>query len=108
MHSVSRSMERMGLSKRDAERNIRKAMMIGRRAMEYTGRARKYLDKVVVGDAYAIVYEGFCYVIATYSGNCITTFRLPEWWKYEEQKRKAQTKYTRANSPYCDNRPAAR
>lgn len=98
-------MERMGLSKKNAERNIRKAIMHGRRATEYSGRARQYLESAVFGNAYALVYKDFCYVISIDNGNCITTFRLPSWWKYVELQRKHDTKYTRINSPYYDNGP---
>ena len=95
-HSIARLKTRANLSEKKADKSVNEAFLHGKRATDYDGKARKYLNEKIRGDAYGLVYRGMCYVFSTHTGKCLTVLKLPSWWATEEWKRRRkQINYTK-------------
>ena len=104
-HSIERSKERLGLNERRAEKTIQLAIERGKFYDDFdSSRERKFLEQHTDSNAYAVAYNGFCYIISN-TGFCITLYELPVWFgkkkRYEgKTKIKDYKKYTQN---YMDN-----
>ena len=77
-HSVRRTKDRVGLSKKIADKNAQKALEFGIKHSEFKGGLRRYLDKLYLSNGNANnvrVYHRYVYL---FRNNClITIMNLP-------------------------------
>ena len=85
VHSIERGKERLGLNERRAEKTIQLAIERGKDYTEFnSSRERKYLEQHSNSEAYAVAYNGYCYIIGS-SGFCVTVYELPVWFGKKKQ-----------------------
>ena len=100
-HSIERARERFSSNEKTATKNIRLALERGKTAAEFTSKEREYLENVAKGDAIALAYNNFCYIVNE-NGFCVTMYALPEWFgkkRYYDGKKSIRNikAYTRNN-----------
>ena len=78
-HSIDRAIERLDTNEKTATKNISLALERGKDATQFTSKERAYLERVAKGNASAIAYNNYCYILNE-NGFCITMFALPEWF----------------------------
>lgn len=78
-HSIERVKERIGYNKRNAEKQIERAIARGKTADQFTSWEREYLQGECGESTIAIAYDNFCYIVSEV-GKCITVYPLPIWF----------------------------
>lgn len=78
-HSIQRANERTRYSGKAAVRFIKNGIQRGKTAADFFQSEREYLTNCTSGNCIAKVYNGFCLIVSEY-GDCITIYRLPEWF----------------------------
>lgn len=79
VHCIQRIKERTGLNEKDAHKLIARALKSGRIAEDFSSWERSFLQKKELDGAYAVAYNGFCFIIGS-NGFCLTMFPLPAWF----------------------------
>ncbi len=106
-HAIERSKERLNQNSKQAMRQIKLALERGKSAKDCTGSIEKkfLLDRCNIS-AYAVAYNGCCYIFENRTDRVVTVYSLPGWWgkkkhyKGKERIRKAKT-YYRLNNADC-------
>ena len=78
-HSIIRMDERQGMKEEKAKRQIKNAILRGKRASDFSSWEHNYLAKLCPPGTYPIAYDGWVYIV-TDEGVCITTHDLPRWF----------------------------
>lgn len=78
-HSIERAKQRIGYNKKNAKKQIDRAITRGKTAEEYTSWEREYLLGECGEETTAIAYNNFCYIVSD-GGICVTLFPLPTWF----------------------------
>lgn len=105
-HSIERAKERIGYNKRNAEKQIERAIACGKTADHFTSWERDYLQGECGESTTAIAYNNFCYIVSD-TGVCVTLFPLPVWFgkkKHFNGKEKIRNmkSYMRNNYVLCE------
>ena len=102
-HSLKRAKERIGYNKRNAEKEIERALTRGKRAEEYTSWEREYLQGECGETTIAVAYNNFCYIVSE-TGICVTLYPLPVWFgkkKHFDGKEKIRNMKAYMRNNYC-------
>lgn len=78
-HSLIRMEQRQGMKEEKAKRQIKNAMLRGKRAEDFSSWEYNYLSHLCCDGTYPVVYDGWCYIF-TDEGVCATTHDLPVWF----------------------------
>ena len=106
-HSIERAKERIGYNKRNAERQIDRAIARGKTAEHFSSWERKFLHGECSESATAIAYDNFCYIISE-TGVCKTLYPLPAWFGKKKhfngkEKIRKMKSYTRNHPSYNED-----
>lgn len=78
-HSVERAKERTPYNGKTAVRFVENGIARGKTAKDFRQKEREYLENCAYNNCVAKAYNGFCLIISD-TGNCVTIYRLPEWF----------------------------
>lgn len=78
-HSVEKAKERLGVSRKYAEKRINDAIHRGKTAEDFSSWERSFLEQEGKDGCRALAYNGFCYIISPLA-TCVTLYPLPSWF----------------------------
>ncbi len=93
-HSIQRTIERAGLSKKAAIRMIENAWIKGRDSQEFGRREREYLQGKETKGRRMLIYAGYCFLFDEDSV-CITMYAVPVWFGKKQYQGKMEIKNPR-------------
>lgn len=106
-HAIEKSKERLNQNSKQALRQIKLALERGKKAKDCNSSIeKKYLEDRCNMTAYAMAYNGCCYIFEYETNRVITVYSLPSWWekkkRYNGKERIRRAKsYYRLNDVNC-------
>ena len=79
IHSLERAKERIGCNKKNAEKQIERALVRGKKADDFTSWEKSFLQGESSETTTAIAYNNYCYIVSS-DGMCVTLYPLPVWF----------------------------